>query len=161
MKKRLKGILASTVEESLESLAFLIPEQIETENWESYEPGSLQASILLHEPYLLQFRLMISERLAEDIARTAYSLEDRETNRSILADTVKELLNIIAGQTVKYITPPGIAFKLGLPETGPAALMEYGSEQIMCTFKVGESFLSVAVIGDHLKEIGSDAYHGV
>ena len=149
--QKLEEILAVTVEETLESMAFLIAERIGPKGCKIEGADTLQASLLVHDPYPLQFRLMISDRLAADIAKTLYSLEDHEVNGSILADVVKEMLNVIAGQVMNDIVPPGMTFKLGLPETGPTASMEYGTHRVACAFKVDELPLSMVVSGDNLE----------
>ena len=149
-KNRLTEIMASAVEETLETMAFLEACEVEAPDALPDKWDLLRVSLLVHDPFPGEMCLVAPRSLLTGMARTLFSSEDECIPDETLLDLQAELLNTIAGKVMKQMTPEEDTFKLGLPEAEAESLMVSNGELVVCYFNVDGEIVSMTASGDAL-----------
>lgn len=151
---KLREIIVTAVMETLENMAFM--EVIQTDQSEPESPDLLKASILVHDPFPGELRLVMPRELAATIAEALYSPTDESEIDKLLLDVLAELLNTIAGRVMAEVVSHEDTFRLGLPETGVGPFAETDLPLVQCAFEVEGDCFFLAACGDALPGIMSE-----
>lgn len=150
---KLKEIITNAVMETLENMAFM--EVIQIDQSASESPDLLRASILVHDPFPWELRLIMPRELAATIAETIYNPGDQQDIDKLLFDVLAELLNTIAGRVMAEVVSHENTFRLGLPETGVGPFAETDLPLVQCAFEAEGDRFFLAACGDALPGIMS------
>ena len=149
-KSRLPEIIASVVEETFEEMVFLEACQVEAPDEPPDEDILLRASLLVHDPFPGEIYFVAPKSLIAGLVIELFSVDQEDIVASMLLDLQAELLNTIAGKMMNQMTPEGVTFRIGLPETETESLMESDGQSVECYFDVDGAIFSVSVSGDAL-----------
>ncbi len=109
--KPIKEMLMKAIFEVFEKGFFVFAEPVR----EATGDYQLRASIRFSGPMEGAIQLAISENLAKIMAANMLSLDDGQVTEPIIADCVKECLNMICGSFVRKVDPDHV-FDLAIPE---------------------------------------------
>ncbi len=138
-----RNIVTQAVTETIENMTFMAVDSAEETPDETEAADWLKSSQLILEPYQGEVGLIMSKKLATEIACTLYSMDDREITENMMSDVVAELINTITGDIARRLLSGGSEFKLGLPEPGDTKIFEKASFPVHCTFSMEGQLLSV------------------
>lgn len=129
---------------AIENLAFREVRQPDDD-----DPGcpvypALRAAIPILEPEEGRFVLDIPPALAAELTGIIHGLADAP-DEALLNDTLAEVANTVAGRFMAAITPPGSAFRLGLPDV--STVNEGGPAGVAITLCIEEVCFHVQVDG--------------
>ncbi|MCK5436732.1 MAG: response regulator [Desulfobulbaceae bacterium] len=151
----LQETMAAAVIETLENMTFM--EVVQTDQPASPQPKSdmLKASILVHDPFQGELRLVMPRKLTATIAETLYQPGDQQDIDNLLFDVVAELLNTIAGRVLAEIVSHERTFRIGLPETGIESFEETDVPLVRCDFETEGHSFSLMVCSEALPGISN------
>jgi len=133
-QKRMQDVIAQAVSETIENMAFMVVEPLET--CPEAQADMLRAALLVLEPRPAELRLEIPLATAKALARALYNLDEQDITEGMLHDLAGELLNTITGKIMKQVLPPETPFQLGLPEIGPDAFLDSELALTSCAFTI-------------------------
>ena len=146
---KLQEIIGGAVIETFENMAFMEVVQKDEETPERETPDTLKATLLVHDPFPGELRLIVPKELAAEIGQVIYStIHDEEIADQVLFDVLAELLNTIAGSVVAEIVPEEQSFRLGIPEIGAEAFLEADIPSIRCGFELEGQYFTVIACGE-------------
>ena len=137
----LQETMSAAVIETFENMAFM--EVVQTDQPASPPPKSdmLKASILVHDPFQGELRLVMPRELTATIAETLYPSGDQQNIDKQIFDVLAELLNTIAGRVLAEIVSHKRTFRIGLPVTGIESFEETDPPGAQYNFETeGHSF---------------------
>lgn len=149
----LQEIIARVVIETIENMAFMETIQTDQAPETLEERDALKSSILVHDPFPGELRLIMSKELTVTIAEILYSPVDKKNIDQLLLDILAELLNTIAGRVMAELVPHERTFRLGLPETGMEFFPKTDSVSTRYNFETEGHYFSLIACGEALLEI--------
>jgi CheY-specific phosphatase CheX len=117
MNDHYEDILYHAAEETLESLAFMFIEPGDTRNPKDYS-GAEAVSMYFSGPFSGQLVLTCSDQVLPELAENMLGTEE-DIPLSQQRDALKELLNVICGNTLPAIAGKEAVFDLTMPEVLP------------------------------------------
>ncbi|MBA4396504.1 MAG: hypothetical protein C0394_03855 [Syntrophus sp. (in: bacteria)] len=109
--KKIKEMLTTAIFEVFERAFFVFAEPV-TESGQDYQ---IRASIRFSGPMAGAMQISMSEELAKKMAANMLSLDESEATAPVIADCLKECLNMICGNFVSKVDPDHV-FQLTIPE---------------------------------------------
>jgi CheY-specific phosphatase CheX len=107
---RIKEMLMKAIFEVFERMFFVFAEPV----MEAGADYQIRANIRFSGPMEGAMQISMSEDLAKIMAKNMLSLEDGQVTDPVIADCVKECLNMICGSFVRKIDPDHV-FQLAIP----------------------------------------------
>ncbi|MCE5282405.1 MAG: chemotaxis protein CheX [Deltaproteobacteria bacterium] len=99
--KKIGEMLLPSIFDVFEKMFFVFAEPLR----EVEQPHQLRAAIHFEGPFKGEMQLLLSSELAKTMAKNMLNLEDAEVNDSIMADCVKEAINMICGSFLRKVDP--------------------------------------------------------
>jgi len=142
-KQAIDSFLLSAVEETMENMLF---EEVESDSdAELKGKKSFWARLPVLKPVCGTVTMIIPNEFARTITRDIYACKDQNVNKTIILDTVSELIHILAGCLIKRLVNESEDFELGLPESGTWSFRLQIDNSISRVFAIGEKNLRVIV----------------
>jgi CheY-specific phosphatase CheX len=109
--KKIKEMLMTAIFEVFERAFFVFAEPVR----ESGEDYQIRATIRFSGPMTGAMQISMSEDLAKKMAANMLSLDDGEATDPVIADCIKECLNMVCGSFVRKVDPDHV-FHLTIPD---------------------------------------------
>jgi len=137
--KEYEPMLKNSIIEAIQSLAFVQLVEAEDKSKKSeIIDKSKQNMLSVYHPIKSEyciFILTISPAIIKEIADNIFGTDPcTPLDENVENDTISELLNTIAGQFMRSITPPDQYYELGLPVVGSYSL-NIEADTLSCTFE--------------------------
>ncbi len=108
--KKIKEMLMSAIFEVFEKMFYVFSEPLQS-NDEKYHMRSV---ISFHGPVSGEIQLYLDRAIAETMVKNMLNFDEDEVNDAILADCMKESLNMICGNFLRKLDPDRV-FHLSIP----------------------------------------------
>lgn len=108
--KKIKEMLTTAIFEVFEKMFYVFSEPLQSEG-DGYQ---MKASIDFSGPVSGEIQLLLNRKIAETMVKNMLGFEEAEINEPIVADCVKESLNMICGNFVRKLDPERV-FHLSIP----------------------------------------------
>lgn len=99
--KKIEEILATSIFEVFEKMFFVFAEPFQGDD-QAYR---LQASVRFEGPCGGRMRILLTSGLAKTMAKNMLNLEEDEINDTIMADCVRESINMVCGNFLRKLDP--------------------------------------------------------
>lgn len=109
--KKIKEMLTTAIFEVFERAFFVFAEPV-TEAGADYR---MRATIRFNGPMTGAMQISLPEELAKKMAANMLSLDEGEATAPVMADCIKECLNMVCGSFVRKVDPDRV-FNLTIPE---------------------------------------------
>ncbi|MDD2557231.1 MAG: chemotaxis protein CheX [Desulfuromonadaceae bacterium] len=116
LQKLLAATLAKVIDETLENMAFISTEEVDTEQAPLELENMRAVCLLITAPVVMEIRLGMAEELLHQIVETMYTIDADDITQEQIADVLAETLNTLAGCLMTELLPADQAFSLSLPE---------------------------------------------
>ncbi|MFA5701882.1 MAG: chemotaxis protein CheX, partial [Desulfuromonas sp.] len=117
LQKLLAEKLAEVIDETLENMAFISTEEVDTAQPPLLTEDMRAACLLTTAPIVMEIRLSMAEDLLRQIVETMYTIDAEDITQEQIVDLLAETLNTLAGRLMSELLPADQAFSLSLPET--------------------------------------------
>lgn len=114
--KKIRELLTKAIFEVFEKGFFIFAEPVDDTGMDY----RIRADIRFRGPMDGAMRISMSQGLAKIMAVNMLNLDDDEVTEALMADCLKECLNMICGSFVRKVDPDHV-FHLEIPSFGPAA----------------------------------------
>lgn len=108
--KRIKEILTTAIFEVFEKMFYVFSEPLRSEG-ENYQ---MKSTINFNGPVSGEIHIFLNRPIAEMMVTNMLGLDDGEINESIMADCIKESVNMICGNFLRKLDPDRV-FHLSIP----------------------------------------------
>lgn len=137
--RKIKEMLMSAIFEVFEKMFYVFSEPLES-NDEQYQMRSV---IGFHGPVSGKIQLYLDRAIAETMVKNMLSFsDDDEINDEILADCIKESLNMICGNFLRKLDPDRV-FSLTIPT------FNFIHEDIHVELEKEEPVISLSLVSDN------------
>jgi len=106
----MKEILTAAIFEVFEKMFYVFSEPLHT-NGETYH---MKSTISFSGPFTGTIQIFLNRMIAETMVKNMLGLEEEEIDESIMADCVKESINMICGNFLRKLDPERV-FHLSIP----------------------------------------------
>ena len=108
--KKIKEMLTTAIFEVFEKMFYVFSEPLQSGN-ENYE---MKSAINFSGPANGEIYILLNKAIAETMVKNMLGLDEDEINESIMADCVKESINMICGNFLRKLDPDRV-FHLSIP----------------------------------------------
>ncbi|MDY0212646.1 MAG: chemotaxis protein CheX [Desulfuromonadaceae bacterium] len=133
LQKMLAATLAKVIDETLENMAFISTEEVDTELEFPSTENMRAVCLLVTTPVVMELRLGIAEDLLRIIVETMYTINAEDITPEQIVDVLAETLNTLAGRLMTELLPTDQTFSLSLPETVADVLNSADDNTIFAT----------------------------
>ena len=148
MPDTMEKAIRKAVVETFEGMAFMEVFSQQPNDKQKLPADPREVSLAVLEPFKGDFRLCLPKALLILIAETVYAIPAEELNDQVFQDTLFELLNTIAGQTLKEMLSEEQTFLLGLPRREEQAR---SAPEKIWYFQSQDQFFYLAYAGDEYR----------
>ncbi|MBN2281740.1 MAG: chemotaxis protein CheX [Candidatus Marinimicrobia bacterium] len=145
MSENYSEILYNVLEESLESLAFMFAESIDTSDIAMTDTECIKVTMeFTGDLYNGSLMMIVPSNISSEIAANILGIEDTSDDATDLGDdSLKEVLNVICGRVLTEISGTEPLFDLSIPEIEKISctgLENYISEQNTCSAIIDDMY---------------------
>ena len=108
--KKIKEMLTAAIFEVFEKMFYVFSEPLPT-NGETYQ---MKSTISFSGPVAGKIQILLNGMIAETMVKNMLGLEEEEIDESIMADCVKESINMICGNFLRKLDPERV-YHLSIP----------------------------------------------
>ena len=108
--KKIKEILTTAIFEVFEKMFYVFSEPLQSEG-ENYQ---MKSTINFSGPVSGEIHIFLNRPIAEMMVKNMLGLDEGEINESIMADCIKESVNMICGNFLRKLDPDRV-FHLSIP----------------------------------------------
>ena len=108
--KKIKEILTTAIFEVFEKMFYVFSEPLQSEG-DNYQ---MKSTINFSGPVSGEIHIFLNRPIAEMMVTNMLGLDDSEMNESIMADCIKESVNMICGNFLRKLDPDRV-FHLSIP----------------------------------------------
>ena len=108
--KKIKEILTTAIFEVFEKMFYVFSEPLQSEG-ENYQ---MKSTINFSGPVSGELHIFLNKPIAEMMVMNMLGLDEGEINESIMADCIKESINMICGNFLRKLDPDRV-FHLSIP----------------------------------------------
>ena len=108
--KKIKGMLTTAIFEVFEKMFYVFSEPVQADG-ENYQ---MKSSINFSGPVSGEIYILLNRAIAETMVKNMLGLDEDEINESIIADCMKESINMICGNFLRKLDPDRV-FHLSIP----------------------------------------------
>lgn len=119
MQADLKSVLGGVLENVLEQYAFMFCEPSEPEHMPEPDGSLLQVTMTFSGASRGALCVAVPQALAAELATNALGIDEEEQPEGAADDALRELLNIICGQTLTAVAGEEPVFDLSIPAVAP------------------------------------------
>ena len=108
--KKIKEMLTTATFEVFERMFYVFSEPLQSEG-EDYQ---MKSTINFNGPVSGEIQILLSKAIAETMVKNMLGLEEEEISQPVIADCVKESINMICGNFLRKLDPDRV-FHLSIP----------------------------------------------
>ena len=144
--KKIKEMLTMSIFEVFEKMFYVFSEPLQSDG-EGYQ---MKSTIYFSGPVSGEIQILLTRAIAETMVKNMLGLKEEEINEPIVADCVKESINMICGNFVRKLDPERV-FHLSIPTFEMLSKMihhgQEGNEQeVRLTFAAETGNMEVIMI---------------
>lgn len=108
--KKIKEMLTAAIFEVFERMFYVFSEPLQSDG-EDYQ---MKSTINFNGPVSGEIQILLNKAIAETMVKNMLGLEEEEINQPVIADCVKESINMICGNFLRKLDPDRV-FHLSIP----------------------------------------------
>jgi CheY-specific phosphatase CheX len=108
--KKIKEMLTTAIFEVFEKMFYVFSEPLQSDG-ENYQ---MKSTINFSGPINGEVQILLNSAIAETMVKNMLGLDEDEINESIMADCIKESINMICGNFLRKLDPDRV-FHLSIP----------------------------------------------